>query len=180
VTRTVPACAIALLKRFEGLHDGDKRTPNILEPMPDPVGLYTVGWGFCLFEKGRPVRDKALAYEIWRKRWPGGMTREQADQLLIETAQGVCDKLLRLLPGVDLNDNELGALVSLAYNIGLGEVGTKGGFASSTVRKMILAGQRWDAANAFRSWRFAAGRVLQGLVNRREAERELFLTPAGS
>jgi lysozyme len=179
VTRPVPDCAIALLKRFEGLHDGDKRTP-ILEPQPDPIGLYTIGYGECLFFRGKPVKDKALAEELCRQRYPTGMTVADADAGLRRIAQGVCDRILRLLPGVALNDNELGALVSLAYNIGVGEPGGKGGFANSTVRKMILAGQRWEAANAFRSWRFAGGRVLQGLVNRREAERELFLTPAGS
>lgn len=181
VRRKVPRQALALIKRFEGLHDGDKRTPILLEPQPCPAGIYTVGWGYALFHKGKPVRDKALAMRIWRERWPKGFTRADADALLEEVAQEVCDRVLRLVP-VPVNDNELGALVCLSYNIGVGEVGGGDDFADSTVRRKLLAGDRFGAANAFRMWRKGTvnGKlvVLQGLVNRREAERELFLAPA--
>lgn len=176
--RRVPACGVDLIKRFEGLHDGDKRTPNLLEPQADPIGIYTVGWGYALFHNGKPVKDKALALAIWKDRWPDGFTRADADALAEEVAQDVCNRILKLLPAsCRVNDHELGALVSLAYNIGVGEVGGAADFADSTVRKRLIAGDRHGAADAFRMWRFAGGRVLQGLVNRREAERELFLTP---
>lgn len=181
MTRPVPACALTLIKRFEGLHDGDKKTPILLEPQRCPAGIYTVGWGYALFHNGQPVRDQALAMKIWRKRWPRGFTLKDADDLLLRTAQEVCDRVCRLMLGVELSDSELGALVCLAYNIGVGEVGGSPDFADSSVRRLILAGERYAAADAFRMWRMGTvdGRkvVLQGLVNRREAERELFLTP---
>lgn len=176
--RVVPVCAIDLLKRFEGLHDGDKRTPITLEPQADPVGIYTVGWGYALFDAGRPVRDKAQAFAIWHERWPHGFTRLQADALLQTTAQQNCDRVLRLLPGVGLNDHELGALVSLAYNIGVGEDGGAPDFADSTVRRKLRSGDRQGAADAFLMWVKAGGVVLPGLEARRKAERTLFLTPA--
>lgn len=173
--RPVPAQALALIQSFEGLHDGDRRTPHILEPQADPVGIYTVGWGYALFDRGRPVRDQALALKIWRARWPGGLDRAGADALLVQVAQDVCDRVVALLPGVALADHELGPLVSLAYNIGVGEIGGAADFADSTVRRQLLAGDRLAAANAFRSWRIAGGKIAAGLVRRREAERAVFL-----
>lgn len=173
--RVVPACALAMLKRFEGLHDGDKKTPNLLEPQADPIGIYTVGYGYALFANGRPVKDKERAYRIWRARWPLGMTLADADALLAATAQDVCNRVVRLLPGKALTDGELGAMVSLAYNIGVGEVGGAADFADSTVRARLLNGDRQGAADAFRMWKFAGGKVLAGLVARREEERRVFL-----
>lgn len=177
--RPVPASALVVLPRFEGLHDGDKRTPNLLEPQPDPIGIYTVGYGYALFERGRPVKDRETAYRIWRARWPHGMAIGDAKALLRHTAQDVSDAVLKLLPNIRLADHELGALVSLAYNIGVGEIGGAADFADSTVRRRILTGDRRGAADAFRVWKYAGGRVLPGLVTRREQERALFLGQAG-
>lgn len=174
--RRVPGCALDLLRAFEGLHDGDRATP-MLEPQADPVGIYTVGWGYALFDQGWAVREKVKAMAIWRDRWPGGFGRAEADALLAEVAQATCDRVLALLPGVALNDHELGALVSLAYNIGVGEPGGKADFADSSVRRRLRAGDRAGAAEAFMMWRFAGGKVLRGLERRRRAERDLFLKP---
>jgi lysozyme len=173
--RDVPALALVMLERFEGLHDGDKKTPNLLEPQADPIGIYTVGYGYALFENGKPVKDKERAYRIWRARWPLGMTLTDAKALLRLTAQDVCDRVVRLFPGKALGDAELAALVSLAYNIGVGEVGGAADFADSTVRRKLLNGDRRGAADAFRMWKMADGKVLPGLVTRREDERRVFL-----
>lgn len=173
--RVVPACAPAMLERFEGLHDGDKKTPNLLEPQADPIGIYTVGYGYALFENGRPVKDKERAYRIWRARWPHGMTLADAKALLLATAQDVCNRVVSLFPGKALTDWELGALVSLAYNIGVGEEGGAPDFADSTVRRRLLNGDRKGAADAFRMWVKAEGKTLPGLVKRREDERRVFL-----
>jgi lysozyme len=173
--RGVPALTLTMLERFEGLHDGDKKTPNLLEPQADPIGIYTVGYGYALFENGKPVKDKERAYRIWRARWPHGMTLADAKALLRATAQDVCDRVLRLLSGVTLSDGELSALICLAYNIGVGEVGGVADFADSTVRHKLLASDRRGAADAFRMWVKAAGKTLPGLVTRREDERRVFL-----
>ncbi len=166
--RDVPACALDLLRRFEGLHDGDKATAA-LEPQPDPVGIYTVGWGHALFVGGRPVKDRETAYRLWRARWPAGMIRADADALLKADAQAVCDKVVALFSATPLSEARLGALVSLAYNIGVGA------FEGSSVRRRLIAGDIPGAADAFRMWRYAGGRELPGLVARREAERSVFL-----
>ena len=179
--RPVPAAGVALIKRFEGLHDGDKRTPILLEPQADPIGIYTVGWGYALFDRGRPVTDKALALRIWRERWPGGFTLATADALAVQVAQEVCDKIVRLLGAAAVNDHQLGAMVSLAYNIGVGERGGASDFADSSVLRRFLAGDKPGAADAFLMWNKARVKgvltVLRGLDNRRRAERDLFLSP---
>lgn len=167
-TRTVPACALALIKRFEGLHDGDKKTP-VLEPQADPIGIWTVGWGYALSLNGKFVRDKATAMKVWRERWPKGMTIADADALLLTVAQQVCDRISKLIGDKPVRDGELGAMVSLAYNIGAAN------FAGSTVLRKFLAGDRTGAADAFSMWVKAGGTTLPGLVTRRMAERLTFL-----
>lgn len=169
-TRAAPAYALALIQRFEGLHDGDRSTA-LLEPQADPVGIYTVGWGHALFVGGKPVKDRETAYRLWRARWPMGMVRADADVLLKADAQGVCDKVVALFPKTPLGDGQLGALISLAYNIGVEAL------AGSSVRRRLVAGDVQGAADAFRMWRYAGGRELPGLVARREAERAVFLKP---
>ncbi len=174
-TRPVPACALALIKRFEGLHDGDKKTKAILEPEADPIGIYTVGWGHALFANGRPVKNRETAYRLWRQQWPAGMGPADADELLRQDAQAVCDRVVALFPKTPLAEGQLGAMVSLAYNIGVGEVGGAPDFADSSVRRRLINGDIMGAADAFRLWRYAGGRELPGLVARREAERRVFL-----
>jgi lysozyme len=70
-----------------------------------------------------------------------------------------------------VNQNERGACVSLAYNIG------PNAFAKSTVLRELNAGNKDRTAAAFKMWNKAGGEVVQGLVNRRNAEVTLFLTP---
>jgi lysozyme len=66
-------------------------------------------------------------------------------------------------------DDEYAAMASLCFNIGLTR------FRGSTVLKRHNLGNRVGAANAFRMWIYDNGKVVQGLKNRREAERKLYL-----
>ena len=69
----------------------------------------------------------------------------------------------------DCNDNQFSAMVSLAFNIGLG------GFRASSVLRFHNAGDYAKAADAFLLWDKSGGRVLPGLIRRRRQERELYL-----
>lgn len=73
--------------------------------------------------------------------------------------------------GVDGTQNQVAAMTCLAYNIGLGN------FAKSSVKRLHLAKDFPAAADAFRMWDRAGGKVVYGLVRRRESERELYLLP---
>lgn len=69
---------------------------------------------------------------------------------------------------VDLKQHQFDALVSFAYNVGLAN------FLSSTLLKMLNEGYYSNAALQFGKWIFNDGKVMKGLVRRREAERKLF------
>lgn len=70
---------------------------------------------------------------------------------------------------VPLNQNQFDALVSLCYNIGIG------GLKTSSLVARLNKGDYTGASNEFLLWNKSGGKVLQGLVNRRKAERALFL-----
>jgi hypothetical protein len=72
---------------------------------------------------------------------------------------------------VPVTSNQFSALVSLAYNVGIGAL------RGSTLLRLLNARDYAGAANQFPRWNRGGGRVLPGLVKRRAAERDLFLTP---
>ncbi len=72
---------------------------------------------------------------------------------------------------VPLGENQRTAVESLVYNIGVS------GFAHSTVLRMINAHNFAAVPAAFRMWNKAGGKVVKGLINRREAEIRLWLHP---
>lgn len=72
---------------------------------------------------------------------------------------------------VPLNKNQQLALISLRYNIG------GSAFANSTLLKILNSGNYTGTALRFAEWRLFEGKINQGLVNRRELERQLFSKP---
>jgi lysozyme len=148
-----PVCA-PLIKQWEGLR---------LAPYLDSVGVATIGWGTIRYPNGKSVTmaDPPI-------------TEEYAEECLrFEMKQkslGIAPRLTRLPTA-----HQAGAMLSLTYNIGLGA------FLSSTVLRKFNEGDTQAAADAFLMW--DKGRkdgqlvVIPGLLNRRKAEREFFLTP---
>ena len=139
---TALSYALALIKRWEGCR---------LTAYQDVAGIWTIGWGAT-----GPGITRGV---VW--------TQKQADDRLAAD-------VARFLAGVTAalkrpaNDYQLGAMVSLAYNIGLGA------FIGSTLLRLFNAGQVELAAAQFGAWRRAGGKVVQGLVNRRADERRTF------
>jgi lysozyme len=72
---------------------------------------------------------------------------------------------------VQLNKNQQLALISLRYNIGPTY------FNSSTLLRLLNTGDYNEASLRFAEWRLSEGKINQGLVNRRERERQLFNKP---
>ena len=139
--------ALALMRRFEGLY---------LTPYLCPAGVPTIGFGATYYEDGTRVTlfDAAI-------------TRERAEQLLINTVRAVyLPQVMRLCPGID-NANRLAALIDFTFNLGASAL------KHSTLRRKLNAGA-WDAVPAeLRKWVKGGGKVLRGLVIRREAEAAL-------
>jgi lysozyme len=139
--------ALALARRFEGLY---------LTPYLCPAGVPTVGYGTTYYEDGTPVR---LA--------DPPITRERAEHLLyLQVKKIYLPQVLVLCPGID-SANRLAAIIDFTYNLGASNL------KASTLRRKINAGD-WAAVPAeLAKWVRGGGRVLQGLVLRRQAEAEL-------
>lgn len=99
------------------------------------------------------------------------ITQDDAErylQLAVQKFAAQVEAMIR----VPVSENQFGAIVSLAYNIGTGAL------SSSTVLKRLNAGDYAGAADAILMWDKAGGKVMKGLQRRRNAERALFLTGA--
>jgi lysozyme len=138
--------ALTLIKRFEGCK---------LTAYPDPGSggdPWTIGWGST-----GPGIVKGL---VW--------TQEQADKRLAEHIMGFARGVDTALAGAPVTAMQKGALVSLAYNIGVGAL------SGSTLLKKHKAADYDAAAQQFLVWNRAGGKVMQGLVNRRTAEMRVY------
>ena len=123
----------------------------------DGVGIWTIGFGTIKYPNDVRVKKGDTC------------TLEQAKEYmrhdLIEFEHTVNSSVK-----VPLNQNQFDALVSLAYNIG------SSAFKSSTLVKKLNAGDYQGAADQFNVWINAGGKRMQGLVNRRDREKLLFLS----
>lgn len=130
----------------------------VLNPYKDSVGIPTIGIGSTYYEDGTKVtmKDKAI-------------TKERAIQLaknVVKSFEARVNEVI-LLP---MTQNQFDSMVLLCYNIG------ESGFARSSVVRNFNAGNLQKAADSFLLWNKAGGKVSKGLTNRRQKERNLFLT----
>ena len=147
--RRINQAGIDLIKAFEGLH---------LDPYLCPAKVPTIGYGTIMYPNGRKVtmQDPSITE---------AQALEYLEHEINEKAKGV-EKVVK----VSLNDNEFSALVSFAYNVGVGA------FQGSTLLKLLNANaDRVAVADQLLRWNKADGKVLNGLTRRREYERSLFL-----
>ena len=140
-----------LIMSFEGYHTHLK--DGSCAAYLCPAGVPTIGWGCTEGVRLGMVWTEAEA--------EAGLARE------IAKFEAAVSRLVT----VSINQNEYDSMVSLAYNIG------SAGFARSTVLKRLNKGDKAGAAKAFAMWRHGGGRVLPGLVSRRQREAALFLKP---
>lgn len=161
------AVVFDLIKKFEGLR---------LAAYRDPVGIWSIGWGHTRGVCEGNVCTPAQA-EVWLEldvNGPGG----PAD---------LVNKWIAV-PCPDLSQNQFDALVDFCFNIGPGIPGVKDGLiwlkdrngggrgVHSTLMRCVLAGGVAAAAAQFLEWDKSSGIVMPGLVARRQAERDLFLS----
>lgn len=140
---------IDLIKKFEGLQ---------LKPYLCPAGIPTIGYGSTLYPDGTRVKttDKPI-------------TKDKAEDILRATL-GSYERAVNNLVKVPLTQNQFDALVSFTYNVG----GVN--LADSTLLKLLNKKDYVGAAKEFDRWTKAKGKVLPGLVVRRDDEQKLFLT----
>lgn len=140
-----------LIQKYEGLK---------LEAYPDPGtggDPWTIGYGHT-----GPEVKKGLK-----------ITSQQADELLAKDLEkfekGVC-RLVSPNVLIDLSQNQFDALVCFSYNVGLTNL------EKSTLLERVNERRFEEASKEFEKWTKAAGKVLPGLIKRRIAERDLFLS----
>ena len=136
-----------LIKSFEGCK---------LVAYQCSAGRWTIGYGNTFFEDGTPVK-------------PGDrITQAKADQLFELIVGNFADKVAKEIKTI-LTDNQFSAIVSLAYNIGIGNL------QKSTLLKKVNFNPNDPTIRAeFAKWNKAGGKVLAGLTRRREAEAKLY------
>jgi len=160
-----------LIKRWEGLVDGDPRTVK-LDPYLCPAGYWTIGWGHVVRdERGRMLKGrnrKAKAYSMY----PTGITRAEAETLLRADLVKY-ERYVRRISRPGTTHGQFGAMVSLCFNIG------PTNFMKSSVARHHRNGDTRRAAESFLLWNKARvnGRlqVLRGLTRRRRDERAMYI-----
>ena len=133
-----------LIKKWEGCK---------LKAYLDGGGVPTIGYGH--------TKDVQLGDMI---------TQEQADAWLDEEVPEYMFGVLAVV-NTNLNPNQLAALTSFTYNVGINA------FKSSTMLKLINSGKLLEASNQFERWNKDNGQVVVGLTNRRADEKRVFNTP---
>ena len=172
--------ATKVIKNFEGC---------CLRAYPDPAsplyhaltanGMYVRYVTGKLLHKDLPDNFKALSgapFTIGYGETQGVnigdvWTQEEADSRLASHIQVFMSEALSVSPKLaGLKPEQIAAVTSLVYNIGITN------YKTSTVAKMIAAGDMRAAAEAFLLWNKAGGYIVQGLVNRRKVESDLFMS----
>lgn len=158
----------ALMHRYEGY-----RT----KPYLCPAHIWTIGYGHVLYQDQicLPMTRKDGYVGFIRKDYPlrpehnHVWSKEEIERLFEVDVAAFERGVLRLVPGCAGHQGRFDALVSFAYNAGLGNL------QRSQIRMKANRDDIEGAADAFMQWTKAGGKELTGLVKRRRDERALFL-----
>ncbi len=149
----VPKAAIDLAKRFEGFERKAKHGVEITAiPYICPAGYWTIGFGRLCDPKHPPI------------------TEAEAEVYLARDLQTALAATLRYCPVLATEpEGRLAAIVDFTFNLGAGRLQT------STLRRRVNHLDWAAAAAELRRWVYGSGRMLPGLVARREAEASLLV-----
>lgn len=119
------------------------------------AGKWTIGFGSTMYDTGEKVKEGDV------------ITKERAEELLMWEL-----KRKSLMIRARVNQNQFDALCSLCYNIGIGAL-----LDSALYKKVRINSNDPGIRNEFMRWKFAGGKVSQGLLNRRKDEADLYFNP---
>ncbi|MGJ0302440.1 lysozyme [Aliarcobacter cryaerophilus] len=143
----ISAMGLELIKEFEGFSANAYLCP---------AKIPTIGYGNTFYANGTKVK---LGEQI---------SKTDALELLEKVVnKDFADKIFPLIK-VKVSQNEFDAMVSLAYNIGVGN------FSKSTLLKKVNANDFDGASFEFLKWNKSGGKELLGLTRRRKREHDLF------
>jgi lysozyme len=153
MNRSINRAGLELVKRFEGFYS---------DAYLCPAGVWTIGYGHTAgVYQGQTI------------------TEDEAEHLLAEDLGGSASDVERLIT-VQLSENQFAALVSFTFNVGGGNL------QNSTLRRKLNTGDYEAVPFELNRWVKATDPAtgkkvtLPGLVRRRAAEAELWLTPNGT
>jgi lysozyme len=144
----VPKTAIELAKRFEGFERKMKRGTEITAvPYVCPAGFWTIGYGHLCDSKHPPI------------------TEAEAEVYLARDLQSALAATLRYCPVLATEfEGRVSAIVDFTFNLGAGRL------QNSTLRRRLNQRDWLAAGQELRRWVYGGGKILPGLVARREAE----------
>lgn len=137
--------AIKLIKDFEGFS---------AEAYKCPAGVWTIGYGWTHGVKEGDV-----------------ITKDEASKLVEQEVMKIAKQVENALGNEifsQLNEKQISALIDFVYNLGIGT------FKQSSLYRLIMQGKFDEAGQIFDLYVKGGGKVLPGLVRRREAEKELW------
>ena len=162
-----------LMHRYEGFRN---------KPYLCPAHIWTIGYGHVLYQEQirlpmvRPPGKTKADIPMIRSEYPlrpednRVWSKQEIEDLFSVDVASFERGVLRLVPGVAGRQGSFDALVSFAFNVGVGNL------QRSTIRMRANRGDWEQAGDAFLLWNKAGGKVLPGLDRRRKDERALFLS----
>ena len=141
---------LEIIKKFEGFREAPYRCQ---------AGVPTIGYGTTHYDNGLAVSMR-----------DANITRETAEQYLRHQVNTHYADKVNHYVGIAISQEQFDALTSFAYNEGTHALKT------SHLLKYVNRREFTKAANEFQKWIYVNGAVSTGLVRRRQAERELFMT----
>jgi lysozyme len=164
MTQTVYDVVIPFLHEVEGI-----RT----KPYKDTAGFWTIGVGHML-TKSELASGKLYLEDVEVRFWEKPLRLTEVEMLLRQDLEKYIDVVLENVQR-ELNTNQIAALVSFAYNVGITA------FEKSTLLELLNGVHPDDyedeVADQFARWVYAGGRIDKGLQNRRRKEIALWKTP---
>jgi len=154
-----PRC-IEMVKHHEGV-----RT----RPYQCPALVWSVGVGHVIDPSHAAVKYEERRTLPIPEGWDRILTMGEVDAILAQDLGRFERGVARLCPAAVGHQGRFDALVSFAFNVGLGNL------QRSSLRMKTNRGEFEEAADEFMKWTKAGGRVLPGLVKRRQDERALYL-----
>ena len=157
----VSAAAIEVIKHHEGVRTKPYRCPAL---------LWTVGVGHVIDPSHAAIKYEERKNLPIPAGWDRILSMGEVDTILAQDLGRFERGVLRLCPAASGRQGVFDSLVSFAFNVGLGNLQRSG------LRMKTNRGDLMEAADEFLKWTKAAGRVLPGLVKRRQDERAMYLS----
>jgi lysozyme len=145
--RHITEKGLELIKSFEGF------SPTIYL---DSAGLPSIGYGHLILPHEYPP-------------FKNGITKSEAEALLKADVRAAENAVSRLITS-PINQNQFDALVSFTFNLGAGAL------QRSTLRAKVNRADHGSVPAEFLRWVYAEGRKTAGLIRRRQAEAELYIS----